>query len=108
MVKQDSVNGRNQRPSYATNTTGRHISLPVGSGMHSMLHDLFRVFLTPTRPKMSPWLGVGLQAECFGNDLDAKKGNVRWSAYDTVHSLPSSAGTDLTSRKAKHQSEAEA
>jgi hypothetical protein len=84
MVKQDSVDGRSQRPSYATNTTGRHISLPAGSEMHSMLRDPFRVFLAPTRPKMSSCLGVELQAECFGNDFDAKRGNVCWSAYDIV------------------------
>jgi len=84
--------------------------------MYSMLHDLFRVFLTLTRSKMPPCLGVGPQAECSGNDLDVK-GNVRWSAYDIVtkynrqenaHGLPSSARTDSTSRKAKHQSEVEA
>ena len=57
---------------------------------------------------MSPRLGAGLQAECSSNDLDAKKRNVRWSAYDTAHGLPSSAGTDSTSRKVKHQREAEA
>jgi len=72
MAKQDSVDGRSQRPSYATNTTSQHISLPTSSEMHSMLRDLFRVSFAPTRPKMSPCLGVGLQAECFGNDFDAK------------------------------------
>ena len=50
---------------------------------------------------MSPCLRVGLQAECSGNDLDAKKGNVRWSAYGKRTRMASQEELEQIRRRAK-------